>query len=219
MNIVVMATKNYKPLLDENIHRIKKHGHVPLVHVLEDADFLEIKLNKPRIVLEELQRQKEGSLLGFLDADAFLIDPIPEIENDTEHDVLLTYRGGSGRTVNSGVYFLRANDKAKRFMRMWLDKIGELEQVRKEVEPQRLGDQMFLHRLLYSHFIRGSRFKNTTQDMQGIRIRFLDSMVYNFSVSDHTPLSLNGIKIIHFLASLLPDPVVEIPLKLKEMGV
>lgn len=219
MNIVVMATKNYKPLLDENIHRIKKHGHVPIVHVLEDADFLEIKLNKPRIVLEELQRQKEGSLLGFLDADAFLINPIPEIENDTEHDVFLTYRGGSDRTVNSGVYFLRVNDKAKKFMRMWLDKIGELEQVRKEVAPQRLGDQIFLGRLIYSHFTRGARFKNTTQDMQGIIIRFLDAQVYNSICATYTTRLLKDAKVIHFLASTMEDPVVEILLKLKELGV
>ncbi len=219
MNIVVMATKNYKPILDENVHRIQKYGHVPIVHVLEDADFLEIKLSKPRLMLNELQKQKEGDLLGYLDVDAFLVDPIAEIENDTEHDVLLTYRGGGERVVNSGVYFLRANDKAKRFMEMWCDKIGELEEVRKEVDPNRLGDQLFLNRLIYSHFTQGARFKNTTQDLEGIRIRFLDSTVYNSNVAVYNKDVLHEAKIIHFLASTMANPVVGIPLKLKKLGI
>jgi hypothetical protein len=131
---------------------------------------------KPRIMLDALDSTDETVV--FLDADAFLVRPIDEIETD-DYDVGVTYKGGERNTyINTGVLFLKQNVNARDLLYQWIDLIEDANAKLKTVNPNRLGDQIFLNDLVFSYVQKG-KLLNTVQRVDGIRVKFFDYHEYN----------------------------------------
>lgn len=131
---------------------------------------------KPYVMLDALDNTNETVV--FLDADAFLVKSIDDIETD-DYDVGVTYKGGERRTyINSGVVFFKQNVNARDFLYQWIERIADADTMLKKVFPHQMGDQIFLNDLVFSHVQKG-KLLNTVQRVDGIRVKFFDYRDYN----------------------------------------
>ncbi len=196
MIIVSLADSNYKTRLLVSIKQSELFGYKTRIYDMGGLGFgikyniseeikklslrktAKICLSKPAIMLDALENTDETVI--FLDADAFLVDHIDELEEDN-YDVGLTYKGGKKNTyLNAGVVFLKQNNNAIRFLNMWLDKIRNVKQDKDTIDnPARIGDNYYLNDLIFSYIIKGSKIKDTVQSIEGIKVKFFDYKTYN----------------------------------------
>ena len=220
MIIVSLADAAYRPRLLVSMRQSQKFGYdtVPYnmgglgfgkTHIVStDVDALAVRpkskitMSKPGILLDAFDETEET--IVYLDADAFIVKPIDEIDSD-DYDIGVTYKGGEKTTyINAGVIFIRHTDKARTFLEMWMEEIRGVEERMKSVPraKQRLmGDQMLLNDLIFSHVEKG-KLLNTVQDVAGVRVKFFDYRDYNnFRLSQHADGVLKQIpkrtKIVH----------------------
>jgi hypothetical protein len=160
------------------------------------------QLSKPYMLLEALKDVNET--LVYMDADAFLVRSIDEIETD-DYDVGVTYRGTEhGDCINSGVLFFRPNSNALRFVQMWADKTSSVWDRVGSLRNLEINDQKLLIELIYENIPReGYRTKidlNEVKDIKGVRVKFFDYAIYNnynlVRKSSVAPLS-NDLKVAH----------------------
>jgi hypothetical protein len=165
---------------------------------------------KPRIMLDALNSTDETVV--YLDADAFLVKPIPEIETGN-YDVGVTYKGGERNTyINAGVLFFRQTVAARKFLHMWLDLIEDVDAKMKTVKSHQIGDQIFLNDLVFSHVPKG-QLLNKVKLVDDVRVKFFDYRDYNnFSLvrfgEEPKPIPSNT-RIVH-LRHTNPDTYLEV---------
>ncbi len=204
MKFLIAANLKYKEMADISIGRVKALGYQCEVYDMGDLgtgtdirDHFDVELPlskfdicrlKPHLILRTLKDCEET--LVYLDADAFLMHRIDEIEA-IEFDLGLTYRySKDNRYVNAGVIFSRQG--AVGFIQKWIDNIPENPP---EHERKKTGDQLYLNRLVFGALDKGAWLKNRTKLIHKTKVHFFEVAKYNV-----TP-SANGIqpkhKIIH----------------------
>jgi hypothetical protein len=194
MLIVSMADAAFKDRVEFSMKQAKKFGYDMRVFDMGGLGFGEpyvapqsysshrlshrakMCMIKPRIMLKALDTSDETVV--FLDADAFLVKPIDEIETD-DYDVGVTYKGGEKRTyINAGVIFFKQTDAARDFLWDWIRMIDDADTKLKKVNPCQMGDQIFLNDLVFSHVSKGPLL-NKVKLVGGTRVKFFDYRDYN----------------------------------------
>lgn len=73
-----------------------------------------------------VQNAKNGDEICLIDCDTFILHDLSEIQN-YDFDIMLTSRRGMSRyPFNSGVVFVRVNEKTKEWYRQWYKNVKEL---------------------------------------------------------------------------------------------
>lgn len=214
MIIVSLADKNYKERLLHSMLQSQRFGYSTIPYDIGGLGFgkkytisasileLDVRakahicLSKPTIMLDAFDEADET--LMYLDADAFLVDTIDEVDTD-DYDIGVTYQGGEHRTyINAGVLFIRQTDKARRFLEMWIDRVHNVNEVMERVESHRIGDNILLNELVFSYIKRGGRLKNKVHLVDDIRVKFFDASVYNNIRTAHNTKPVpDTVKIVH----------------------
>lgn len=124
---------------------------------------------KPHLILKTLNQIDET--LVYLDADAFLMQRIDEID-DIEFDIGVTYRGAKKRYINAGVLFARPTKAGKNFVQKWIDNIPDNPPTQ---EKKRSGDQLYLNRMVFDYLPSGCKVKNLTHEIHGAKVHFFEA--------------------------------------------
>lgn len=196
MIIVSLADAKYKERLLVQMRQSQKFGYDTLPYdmgglgfgkcwnISKDVDSVDVRakskicMSKPAILLDAFDDDEYNETMVYLDADAFIVKSIDEIDTD-DYDIGVTYKGGETKTyVNAGVLFVRQTDKARAFLNLWLAKIACVEHKLKSVNKNQIGDQIFLNDLLFA-YVRKGKLLNTVQDVAGVRVKFFDYRDYN----------------------------------------
>jgi hypothetical protein len=147
-----------------------------VLEALEVPHRAAICMLKPAVMLDALEKTDETVV--YLDADAFLVKNIDDIETD-DYDIGVTYKGGEKRTyINAGVLFIKNNQKAREFLKTWIEDISRFDEKLKSVKLNQLGDQIFLNDLVFSYVSKG-KLLNRVKDVNGVRVKFFDYRDYN----------------------------------------
>jgi hypothetical protein len=192
--VIILSQADYafRDRLEFSLSQSEKFGYETVVYDMgglgygrECPGFLEcldvhhraaVCMLKPFMMLDALEKTDETVV--YLDADAFLVGNIDEIETD-DYDIGVTYKGGEKRTyINAGVLFIKNNERAKKFLKTWIEDIKRFDEKLRSVDPRQLGDQIFLNDLVFSHVSKG-KLLGRVKDVDGTRVKFFDYRDYN----------------------------------------
>lgn len=196
MKIVYSVNKKYEPLLLINKDRAESNfgyetvvydagglgygtpiPNVPVPDVkVPYPDRFSVCMRKPYVILDALEKTSETVV--YLDADAFIVKAIDDIEDD-QFDVGLTYKGAKAR-INAGVCFFKNTDRSKIFVENWIRYMEKsFVSMTKRVKPQQLGDNIFLQTYIRTVYSPRTRLKNRTVDFHDSQVKFFDTFQWN----------------------------------------
>jgi hypothetical protein len=244
MHIVTAANSNlnYPKLVDKCVKAAEALGYPVLlydlgglgkgdpIYSLGDTNQILTCWQKPRVMLDALGKIPVDSLLVWLDADAWVIRSLDEMD-DGSYDVGLLIRDGFrlryevegpeqefrapnpgsefSQKINSGTVFLYNNARARRFLRDWIAKLPE-KPLRGRKSLWKYGDQRFLNDLLIEYYTSeyymrefGTKLEDKTLLYHNVRLRFVKTHNYsNYEIQpgDEIPES---VKILHFKGETL----------------
>lgn len=158
---------------------------------------------KPFIIKKATDTFKNIKTIVWLDADAFIIKNIDEINNDDSFDIGITIRDVNNESqkseykilngfTNAGVIFIKNNQKSKEFINHWIDEIPK---------TKFLSDQEAINRLILKYYSEDI-FKNIGSiiNIDNIKIKFFSTQNYNWYYYPNLPEKTT--KIIHIKNNL-----------------
>tara|TARA_Y100001970_G_scaffold292248_1_gene432698 strand:- start:2360 stop:3307 length:948 start_codon:yes stop_codon:yes gene_type:complete len=130
-----------------------------------------------------LNRYKENSFSSFIDIDVFFTKlwKVPEFKNA---DLLLTIKSDEAKyRLNSGVIFLKNNEKIINFLRAWenetIDIISDKEKLKKAISKKNIfggGDQMALSKILD---LKNNIISESYEVNNGLKVKLIPTKIYN----------------------------------------
>jgi hypothetical protein len=157
---------------------------------------------KPHIIKKALESYK--TLIGWLDADAFIIKNIDELNNN-DYDIAITIRGKEeikdssmpilNGYINAGVCFFDYNNNVLNFIDKWINQV---------YRTRFLSDQEALNILVGEILDMNNLEYNRIYETPNLRIKVLDTKIYNYYY--YPKLPPKETKIIHVKNNIRKDP-------------
>lgn len=194
--IIIAADKKLKDYFNNSLQSIRKFYKDILIYDLgelsigkkikaETASTANQKFpKKPMIILDALEKTKEGDFLVWLDCDTILVDKLDEVFSE-DFDLGVTIRNNKSKKpqeswVNSGVIFLKNNQKTQEILKTWALVSNELN-----------GDQYALNKII--NLQKPKPFEKVLVD--DVLIKLFPCKIYNnFYFKDDQ----SGAKILHY---------------------
>ncbi len=215
MKIVTAANLEFKPILDLTLPVNQLFYDVLLYDVGNLGAGIPFNINhqpsaqpernvgrspyKPKIIRDALMLSK-GNLV-WMDADAWVIRPMPEMDDD-DYDVAVTMRRQSDRGrsdwpdvygyLSAGVVFIRHTHAAFNFLSMWIDEVPK---------TPSFSDQHALNNIVRR--VADLTKYNQVYEYNGIMIKVLFTEDYNWIYLPEEPKPFT--KILHCKTDLRPN--------------
>lgn len=187
----------------------KKYGNPHIDLIFQQQEF-EMKIRNKLAIVQNHSLEVKAPFI-FIDADAFLVQPIDELIKQ-EFDIGLTLRNGTlnynynyCRLLNVGVmFFFGSTEKNNHFIKHWVKWA--------DINKEAYTEQTSLSRMLLSYQADIFTNKNQTHslciDGEKIHVRILDSLEYNnTNVKMYPQENNNKTKIVHFKNGRFNQPI------------